>query len=921
MNNISIKYNEKSWAIDLISHINAISSRNNLPIKRAGGESTIQADGGNLFPDVLLFGSESLLILQGWELKMPDTSIDDHDFLHNATQKAKILGLDSFVLWNVSYARLYVCRENGEYICQKQWNNLAYIQRRDAVQSNEEGWKQLAEEIIGYLNGMFDDGSLEGRPFIEAYKSGGITSLIMTNYRDVSRALEEKARTDIDLRSEIILWSHRYQAEYKASGEDSKNPYNVLAKANISNWIGKFLFAHVLQSQDTRASVVRKINGETTPAQALAIFENLSEECDFWTIFGPGIGLSIIPDRTWSQVLQLNDLLNDLRVREIDQVQLSSILEASVDFTVRKLRGQYATPLVLARLLVKLCIHDIGNDRVLDPCCGSGTIPRAALDQKLSAGVSSEDVASTVFAGDQDILAVQIAGFAMARHDLMNLPLRLYQGDAFQLEAGNTLEFRNPTTGELLEENVGTFDAIVSNLPFIAQNNKGNFQEDKRRVNNALIETTGKSFSNRKADISAYFPFVLHSLLIPEGRLGIIITNSWLGTAWGDVFFDLICRYYTLVSVITSGSGRWFKNSKVVTNVLILRKKDKPSEDSFEFDPDINFVVLKKPLEESSNLTDVTAAQIRTSQTQDDIMTLHSVSPHNMGRFRSLGLGGNAQFVHSDWILDLPLVPLRELFQVRRGERRGWDKMFYPTSEHDIESEYIRPVLKSPGDITRYTAVAEGEAFSCAIDVQTLNELGHVGAHAWIRRFEQCTNKKGKPLPEVLARPGKYWYEMSADTWVDLAMPINPGDRLFVARLNSSAFLNQRLISLKALDDGVDIELCHALLNSAISMFIIEGMGFGRGEGVLDLSKNRIEQFMHMLDPNQLDVEQSNWVKSAFEPLLQRDILDVADELDQQDRKDFDDSIIEAFDLNLSREQIYGNILGLIGIRQAATQG
>jgi hypothetical protein len=109
MKGFPVTYNERSWAIDLIGHIKSLALSNNRSIKDAGGEQTIRVDGGSLFPDVLLFGDrETARILQGWELKMPDTSISDNEFRRNAEIKANALGLDSFLLWNVSQAHLYV---------------------------------------------------------------------------------------------------------------------------------------------------------------------------------------------------------------------------------------------------------------------------------------------------------------------------------------------------------------------------------------------------------------------------------------------------------------------------------------------------------------------------------------------------------------------------------------------------------------------------------------------------------------------------------------------------------------------------------------------------------------------------------------------------------------------------------------------
>ena len=180
-------------------------------------------------------------------------------------------------------------------------------------------------------------------------------------------------------------------------------------------------------------------------------------------------------------------------------------------------------------------------------------------------------------------------------------------------------------------------------------------------------------------------------------------------------------------------------------------------------------------------------------------------------------------------------------------------------------------------------------------------------------------NNKGKPLTESLARSGMHWYEMGTEALADLVMPLNFGNRLFVSRLVPAAFVNQRLIRFNA-NDGVDLELCHALLNSAISLFMIEGMGFGRGQGALDLSKDKIENFMHILDPSQLNAEQADQIKTAFAPLMQRDLLQVADELEENDRRHFDETVIEAFELSISREQVYDSIVQLVEIRQTAME-
>lgn len=892
-------YNERSWAIDLIANIKTLASQSNRSVRDAGGEQTINTEGGSLFPDLLLFGDRATTrILQGWELKMPDTSIHDTAFKHNAETKARALGLDSFLLWNVSYAKLYARdAESDTYKCVKEWDELSDITTRAAVPQNRKRWEALASNIIGHLNDLFDRGTLEGRRFIEAYRSGGVTALIMENAGDVMHALTDAANRDSILRNEITLWWERSRAEY-APGQRER----VLAQVIISNWIGKILFAHILRERDTRAQRISTIADETSPAQALELFRQLSAECNFWTIFSNSIGLNSIPERVWNQIKQFNHLLNDLRVGAVDQAQLSEILEATAEVTTRKLRGQYPTPIELARFLVVLCLRNITTDRLIDPCCGSGTIARAALERKLTAGIDPIEAASTVYASDQDHQAVQIATFALANPALMHIPLRIFQHDAFQLRPNSTVEFTNPSDGTSFLETLGTFQAITSNLPFVAQSGRTQYKNALQQIHSSML--SGTRFTMR-ADVAAYLPFTLHSLLAPDGRLGIIITNAWLGTDWGDDFYMALSRYYNLKYVITSGAGRWFKNSDVVANVLVMNKKSDATIESSE----VKFVVLKRPLEEFGGDEEIMAAQIELGRSHDDSMTIRSVSKDDMATYRRLGLGGNAQFVNCDWVLGVPLVALKTVFEIRRGERRGMNELFYPREDHGIEEEYLRPLAKSPMEFLRLTMSPTRKAFACSRTEAELRALGHVGALNWIRRFKE------RGVIKRLTRGDLHWYEMNTDNLADLVMFINYGDRVFVGRVSPPSFADQRLITLKPRAE-IDIELHHALLNSAIQMFIIEGSGFGRGLGALDLNKDRVEKFMPMLDASRLDRLAIKHIKDAFHPLTQRDILPLPDEMEQLDRIEFDNAIIDGFKLNISRSEIYSALLSLFAIRR-----
>lgn len=149
------------------------------------------------------------------------------------------------------------------------------------------------------------------------------------------------------------------------------------------------------------------------------------------------------------------------------------------------------------------------------------------------------------------------------------------------------------------------------------------------------------------------------------------------------------------------------------------------------------------------------------------------------------------------------------------------------------------------------TAAADGEAFCCHLSEDALGRNGNTGALNWINRFQFAVNNTGEYLSQVLSRPHSQRYEMSDSSTADMVTIMNPGKRLFYSRFSEPTFVNQRLIGLRFIDDSTNRELCHALLNSMLEMFITEATGFGRGLGVLDISSKNIKQ-SYMFNPSLL---------------------------------------------------------------------
>ena len=227
----------------------------------------------------------------------------------------------------------------------------------------------------------------------------------------------------------------------------------------------------------------------------------------------------------------------------------------------------------MADLLTQITISNWESE-CADLCAGTGTIAKAIIQNKSERLGSSEDAFRTTWLSDKYAYPLQIANIAVTNMDALNVPLNLFQADVFEIQSGDSVEIKNPADGTKIERRIPKFGAIVSNLPFVPYNKIAadeiqHIADCTKKLENA----TGIGFTPGKTDLYNYLPFKLYELLDANGRLGIVVSNSWLGTEVGKKFFDALRYYYKISAVVISDCGRWFQNADVVAALLVLQKK------------------------------------------------------------------------------------------------------------------------------------------------------------------------------------------------------------------------------------------------------------------------------------------------------------------------------------------------------------
>lgn len=911
-----VTYNERSWAIDVISEINVFLANKSWHFKGAGGESTISNNKKSLFPDVLLFKDITKdIIVQGWELKMPDTQINDAELISNAIKKAQILKRDSFLLWNVKSAVLYT-RNGDTFEILKSWNDIN-INSRVEVKPNEQLWKNLLFEILADLNGFFESGAITEVTSKEILSIDEVIDVVLENTSNTAETLKAKARTNRQLDAEINLWWNSSSKEYGFTSSQTEHKLPTLSMVILTDWIFKIIFAHILKKHFNEAKEIENIERSTSIVDAREILTSISQKCNFWNIFSPNLGQPYISETAWSELTELNQFLSTVNIEAIEIEILHQLLQSTVATAKRKVAGQFSTPKKLADLLTRLTIDD-KTKIVIDPCCGTGTIIKQAYELKEEYEINSDDILNSIWASDKHSFPIQLSTLSMAKPSNIGKIINVFGSDVIELNQGDTIEFRNPNNGEIVEKEFPSVDYIVSNLPFIKSKEMKVLNPHIVDINDWIKEeaATTETLSG-KSDIFAYIPFYLHQFLSENGKIGLILSNAWLGTDYGEIFLELFQKFFKIEFVLISGKGKWFDNADVVTTILVASKKD-PKIASAD-DSEISFCTIEEELEQIDDIKALSDYIILNRETEK--LTINRYSLAQIITFKDFGIPWSGYFSNLKWLNSIKekLVNANNIFKFTRGERRGKNALFYPKPNHNIEQDYIAPLLKDLKNTKSLTCQPNKDAFCCSKSIEELDALGHNGALNWITSFENQTNNTGEPLPKALERKNMFWYEMIPKKEGDFVANVNFDKSLYIAQVVGDIFIDQRMIVFSTNNQykKENAILFLAVLNSVLSMFFIESSGFGRGQGALDLRAKKFKRDFKILNPNILTNDQKVKIIELFKPIMQRNRLPFEQEIESEDRIVFENALMEIYDISEYYEPIKDSLKQLYRIRFA----
>ena len=937
-----MKLNERVWAGQIISWIKqAINDGTTLFQDATNDEGLKVASGKTKFPDVLLFTDKvSGVVFNGWELKFPDTAADDTKMLENALEKAERLQSNSFITWNGTEAIIWKVNDNNYslsglqklkiYPKEKDIINRNDLADRNNYKKHEAKLQKRLNEILHDLEQLYKNGELKNAINISSNIVEAVTQTALHFIPQLKNEINELKGDDKNFRTEFNQWKIIESATLKILSTSSRRvekvePEEVLAKFTYYKLIGKILFYLTLAENLSGKVSKLELKDEKHVQKQLNNFFNQVKKIDYQAVFESDFTDKILFNKTINELLfKLVSVFNEFDFKVLPTEVIGYILENLVPQKEKQKFGQYFTSETLANLVTFSAIKS-RNDVVIDPTSGTGTFLNSFYNTlQFFGNKNHQQILNQIWGNDISHFPATLSVINLYKQkvdDTANFP-RVIRKDFFSITPTQTIAVPdNNDIDKINQISIPKFDAVVSNFPFIQQEDILNeilnthFENEFAKTQTAFLN--GNKFDiNGKSDYYIYCFYNSLKFLKDNGTLSAITSNAWLGKNYGLQFKKFLLDNFHIKYVIKSNAEHWFKDSKVSTIFITLEKGT--SKESTKF------VTINKKLDELFD--DKSLQQFEDFYTEvDNCNNPHNANWKEKNQFKNVftktdgtitvSIVEQSHLVNSlasqeNWatyfvsqnplsVFEKKLInPFPSIYDTGRGTRTGWDEMHIISNDENkslkIEKEFLLPILKTSQELKTfaYSNKSEYNLFVCNEDEKVL-KAKYPNAFKHIKKFEAATNKTGVALFEVLKTRKPFWYSLKPEEAANIFISINPDKRLFFSFSKTPLYLNQRLVAIRV--KKKDVEIVSALLNSIVSLLIVELNGVSRNLGALDLNADFFKTKMKMFDPNLLSDKQKENILAKFEPLSKRQIQDYENEYKQKDRIAFDEEVLKIF--------------------------
>lgn len=783
-----------------------------------------------------------------------------------------------------------------------------------------------------------------------------IRALIAGYLYPIANDVQTAYKTDNGLKTQVIDWVVEGQYwTWEETDESLPEEIERLTRLALLFLLNKLIFYKAMQASGTwptlpNLSMSPDIRDKRKAAEYIwrEYFDLVTKEIDYETIFGERKSiLDELPFLSKAVLGFLKEFMAQASLCDFSRLPqdiIGRIFERLIREEERHKMGQYFTRPDVVDFINAFCIKT-GDEVILDPGTGSGTFLVNAYYRKNALKAKSHwEILGELYGLDIAPYPAHLATLNLAIRGLKlkkNYP-KILRSDMFAVRPSLTRhKFRTPEGGEI-EGPLPKVDVVVGNPPYTRQEEMEEIFEGTKAKAWDLVKREWGYEVSKRSGIYAYFFYHAADFLKDGGRMGFITSDAWLDVDYGKYLQRFFLEYFKIIAIIDSKVERWFPDALVNTAITII---ERCSNDKERANHIVKFVYLKKPLPEiAAQLTSDGFSKIieEAQESQEtELCRIFTIAQEELWK-DALDERGN--FIGSKWtkFLKAPkvywkileqgkdkLCRLGSLADVRFGIKTGANEFFYVEdvtdgysekdlrlkfgldkksdlrviiagdgSIHQIEKEFLKPVITSPKEIRGLVVKCQDLDSKVVLIPKEKKELKGKKALEYItwgegkgRAFHRRRTCEGRPR----------WYDLGERNAWPILFPMIHYFRHVLTINNIRAQVDHNLFEIKPHETAFTTSIFCSLLSSfACLIKEFESRRYGGGalktEGI-DIVRQLV------VNPAKMSKARIRQAKALIKKMAQRDFSEIFDEVNEPDRRELDDFILETLGFTNPKER------------------
>lgn len=880
---------------------------------------------GRKSADIVLYdkvGKPNIVI----ELKQPDGSpIHDPyypEVVEQAANYANGLGVNYFVTSNLQHYVLWKTFQEGTPLLDRQ------LLHYDATTPIDVTLKQIFADLELLRQGKLKFLSIDEK-FVKRLKT-----FYEILWPTILNGLNEQIKQDRLFKKEYTEWL--FEQEFILDEETNEKIVKQYSHL-LSN---KMFFYKLLEGNFPKLPKLNRIDTDNDKIfkEELNNRFRAALKIDYEAVFS-----STFFDRipiTKEAIVLFNQFISELeryKLSEIEYDVIGKVFESLIPIQERHYLGQYYTPADVVDLIEGFCIKS-ADDLIFDPACGSGTFLVRAYYNMLNKNKNKKhkELLSQIYGTDINQFAAHLSVINLTIRNLKELTnkVNVLVNDFFNLQP--RLHVLLPFSGKDIRGkeqvmNIPKFDAIVANPPYTRQEELGEYSEKyKDKLHSVISEDWSDKYSiGKRASIYTYFLLHAPSFLKSGGRLGFIVSNSWMDAEYGEEIQKMLLQNFRVKAILESKVERWFEDASINTCIIIAERED---DEERRAKNNVRFVLLKKKLQDYSDLkklaSEIDKTESFTENAEFRAVTISQKELYEEGR--EINERGKREWKGGKWNIYLrapdvyfkimnktdKLKPLTSIAELKYGIKTGATHFFVlngsSAEKFGIETRFLEPILHSTKELKK-TILREKELEN-VLFTSKLEKIKMRGTKALsyinmgeIKGINKVTSVKGSGKGK-----SKQWYDIGLQEAPKIIITRFYGDRHFAVYNKDAVQIEDTFFGFTP-KEGISPLLLAAYLNS--SFFALTKELYGRvnlGEGVLTIYGPDWKA-MPVLDIAKLTKAQKTGLEKAFLRLSKREILPVEKEIEMKDHQNLDSIIFDILGCSKTeRQEVYSALKELV---------